>query len=89
MRQLVLLGRPIDSYEAQVCNRTIVFDGMPIPIRLGKKSLAWMDGELPPAYAGGLHEFQLLLSGILPSLVFDVPSNDILVHTDGGYEVTV
>jgi hypothetical protein len=45
--------------------------------------------ELPPAHAGGLHEFQLMLSGVLPPLVLYVPSNDVFVHSDGGNEVTV
>jgi len=45
--------------------------------------------ELPPAYAGGLHEFQLMLSGILPSLVLDVPPNDVLIHPYRGNEVAV
>ena len=46
-------------------------------------------GELPPAYAGGLHEFQLMLSGVFSALLFDVSANDFLVHSDCGYEVTV
>lgn len=45
--------------------------------------------ELPPPYGGGLHEFQLMLSGVFPSLLLNVFANDLLIHADCGHEVAV
>ena len=46
MRQLIFFGQPLDAYQARVNGRTIIFDGLPIPIHLRKKSLAWLDNKL-------------------------------------------
>lgn len=43
MRSLVVGGRPVDWYEAEINGRTLLFDGLPRPTR--GESITWMDDK--------------------------------------------
>ena len=45
--------------------------------------------ELPPPYGGGLHEFQLMLSGVFSALLLNISANYFLIDTNRGHEVAV
>jgi len=52
-----------------------------------KRILGNSEYELPPAYAGGVLEGKLRLSGIFPSLSFNIFANDLFIDTNCRYEV--
>lgn len=45
MRQLIVFGNLTDAYEARINDRTIVFDGLPIPPRFPLHTLPWLDDK--------------------------------------------